>query len=342
MADLDKLLYDVNVNCPVCAEAFRAQRVRKSALIPDGRDTDFYVRYRDFDPTDYSIWQCPSCGYANADTSFDEVNPAERHVLREALKAVQPLAVPRERDLATVMALFERAVFAARARNSHSRAAGLYLRMAWVHRREGNAADERTYLEQAFSSYLEAYQSEPFPLGKMSELTVQYLLGELARRLGRYNEAVQYFAGVTQSRDHSEPQIVNMAKEQWELTRQEAAAAEAAGPQPDEEDVAAAAEVAATAAAAATVAAASIPTDATAAPNAAQAQAQPVLAGFSILPSQLEWLQQVARHSGDRLDRSTVLQAVLAVVQTLPPERVARPTAEELWQVVRQELAGGR
>ena len=179
MVNLDKLLYDVNVTCPVCSHAFKAQRVRKSALIPDGRDTDFYVRYRDFDPTDYSVWQCPACGYANAEVSFDDVNPAERHVLREALKKIQPLTVPRERNLATVMALFERAVYSAEARNSQSRAAGLYLRMAWVHRREGNTAEERTYLAKAFDAYLDAYQHEPFPIGKMSELTVLYLLGEL-------------------------------------------------------------------------------------------------------------------------------------------------------------------
>ena len=36
MADLDKLLYDVNVTCPVCSHAFKAQRVRKSALVPAG------------------------------------------------------------------------------------------------------------------------------------------------------------------------------------------------------------------------------------------------------------------------------------------------------------------
>lgn len=372
MADLDKLLYDVNVTCPVCSHAFKAQRVRKSALIPDGRDADFYVRYRGFDPTDYSVWQCPSCSYANADTSFADVNPAERLVLRDALKDMQPLTVPRERDLDTVMALFERAIFCAEARNSRSRAAGLYLRMAWVHRREGNAAEERKYLEKAYDNYLEAYQSEPFPIGKMSELTVQYLLGELARRLGRYGEAVQYFAGVTQARDHNEPQIVNMAKDQWEIARQEAAAAEAVAeqqeePAPAEAETGEAAQAAPTAAAETGEAAPAAPTadvgaaagtiaaeaqaaaaeaaasTATAGAQAAGAsEAQPVLVGFSILPSQLEWLQQVARHSGDRLDRSTVLQAVLAVVQGLAPERVARTTAEELWQALRQELAGGR
>lgn len=350
MADLDKLLYDVNVTCPVCSHAFKAQRVRKSALVPDGRDTDFYVRFRGFDPTDYSVWQCPACGYANAESTFDDVNPAERHVLRNALQELQPLQVPRQRDLATVMALFERAVFAAEVRSSYSRAAGLYLRMAWVHRREGNAAKEREYLEKAFDNYLEAYQNEPFPIGKMSELTVLYLLGELARRLGRYNEAVQYFSAVTQTADHTEPQIVNMAKEQWELARQEAAAADAEPAAPDTAaPVTAVTEAAATAPAeAATAAAEAAATGAAAekpetpAAAAAAAAVQPVLVGFSIQPDQLEWLQQVTRQSGDRLDRSSVLQAVLAAVQTLPPERVARQTAEELTAALRQELARGR
>jgi uncharacterized protein (DUF2225 family) len=56
----------------------------------------------------------------------------------------------------------------------------------------------------------------------MSEIKLTYLIGELHRQLGDYNQALRYFSRVVEHpMKASEPQMVRTARDQWQMMREE-------------------------------------------------------------------------------------------------------------------------
>jgi uncharacterized protein (DUF2225 family) len=90
-----------------------------------------------------------------------------------------------------------------------------------MYRFEGNS-QEQVFLSHALEWYAEAYDKEGLPLGNLDEMSVQYLLGELSRRVGRYNDAIVWFSKVVSHPDRKEnPRIENLAREQWAATKEQ-------------------------------------------------------------------------------------------------------------------------
>lgn len=306
-----KLTYESEVQCPVCQRKFTVTKVRKTALQTDGRDADFNIRYRDLDANLYGVWVCPHCGYASTDQVFDQVSPAERKLLADALGRRPVPECQGVRDDAAGVAAIEQALFCAQARGGKGSAlGGLHLRMAWIYRRLGDPR-EREQLELALANYLKAYSGEPLPIGKMSGATLAYLIGELARRLGRFAEAVQYFQIAVKEGAGSEPQTVHMAREQWELAREEAASASGARP------AATAVEASPRPESAAAAPPPAVSPDP--APAVARTTRRTVSATWALYPEQLGWLKKVAAQNGHPLDPGVALRAVLEVAAAIEP-----------------------
>lgn len=319
------LTYESDAQCPVCQRKFAVTKVRKTALRTDGRDADFNIRYCDVDANLYSVWVCPQCGYAATDQVFDQVNPAERKLLADA-QAKRPVpSCQGERDDAAGIAAIEQALFCANARSGKASAlAGLHLRLAWIYRRQGDPR-EREQIELALTHYTKAYTSEPLPVGKMSSATLAYLIGELARRLGRYNEAVQYFQIAVKDATDSEPQTVNIARQQWELAREEAAPAAAAPAAIAEPPAAVAAPV-------------SGPKSPSGSPKAEVPARRTVSATLPLYPEHLAWLKKVAAQNGFPLDPGIALRAVLEAAATVDPGLVRGGGEAEIAAALREAL----
>lgn len=358
-ADLQKYFYQQEQACPVCGNKFSTTKVRKSMCAVERRDTDLYSYCTPVDPNMYSVWVCPHCGYAASDASFGEVAPAEKALLTKAL-AERPKApdLTGERDAAAAKLAMEQALFCAQARHAKSSVlAGLYLKTGWVLRAAADAR-ETAYLQQALEHYKQAYQSEALPLGKMSELTLTYLIGELARRTGNLNEAVNWFYQVVNSSDGPrEPQILNQAKEQWRAAREEAEnaaaapaatltrEAPAAAPQPEQAATEAAAFPAGVQEAAAVHAAPAVPV-ATASEEAPAQPAAPAPRGkvptaLSLYRDQVDWARRVANlcaGHNPRLDLAAVVRAVLQLAQDIEPPELEAEDEESLVGKLRAAL----
>ncbi len=212
-------LFQAEVSCPLCGRDFSLLRVRYSRLTVARRDEDFCLHYREGNPYRYWVWVCPHCGYASPETAFS--SPWRPEVLRSLLRGKKPaLDFTGERSFEVGLASFKLALFQAeRSSAPHSLRAGLALRAAWLLRVEGKEEEEPPYLRLAREEYLRALDREKFPVGKMTEETVRYMIGELSLRLGEAREAMGWFSRLAESRE-GEPKIRSLAREGWRRARE--------------------------------------------------------------------------------------------------------------------------
>lgn len=230
MADI---LYTVEKSCVMCDKKFTVTKVR-NRLSMLKQDSDFCTYYKEANPYYYSIWVCPHCGYAAQDTYFEEP-PANMAAVKTFLAGrdvkVNFCGQRTRQDAVTTykLAIF----FADMAGTLPSRQASLYLKLAWLYREGGLPDEEKAMLDQAREHYEKAFLKERTPIGNMSQITLEYLIGELLRRTGRLPEALNYLAKVVGNpQAKNEKRVLEMAREAWTLARdarKELAAAEKNG-----------------------------------------------------------------------------------------------------------------
>lgn len=218
-----KVFFEQERTCPVCERKFTLTRVRNSQCSVSKRDSDFCLYYEKVDPYLYGIWVCTNCGYAAPENIFSQLNEEEKEILKIALKGKEiKVDFSGERNLDVAMASHKLAIYFCELRHCKiSVMAGLYLKLAWLYRKANNSK-EKDYLQRSLQLYLLAYDEEPFPIGNLTELALRYLIGELYRRIGANSEAISWFNKVVSDKASKlEPKIVAMAREQWQLTKEE-------------------------------------------------------------------------------------------------------------------------
>lgn len=218
---MSEALYEKNNKCIICNNSFSSKRLRATACRIDKREEDFYTSYKGHNPMHYEILVCPHCGYAATQTSFDSLSAKEISDIKEMLSGkVIGRSFCGERTVNDALDSFKLALFMAKSRDAkNSVIAGLSLKLAWIYR-EMKDAKENDFLEYALEQYKHAYDKESLPLGNLDEISVQYLIGELSRRLDKYKEAVFWFNKAVSNPDRANnPRIEKMAREQWILAK---------------------------------------------------------------------------------------------------------------------------
>ena len=71
--DINSLLYDKTVICPVCNNSFNMKVVKTYAPRISSKDSDFLIRYQNINPLLYEVWVCPFCGYAALKSKFPKL-----------------------------------------------------------------------------------------------------------------------------------------------------------------------------------------------------------------------------------------------------------------------------
>ena len=195
-------LYTKSFTCPVCNKEFMEVLVRRSKLRQDSVDRDFRTHYKGIDTNLYEVTLCSNCGYASLNNFFDRITSKQQDMIKEKItpnyKYIEfplPLA-PQDALTRYKMALTCAQAMGAKA----SQKAIICLKMAWIYRDAKDEKSELTLLRLAYTGLKEAFTSETFPLGTMDEPTVKYLIAELARRLGEFDEALRMIGDVITSR----------------------------------------------------------------------------------------------------------------------------------------------
>jgi uncharacterized protein (DUF2225 family) len=226
MSRLDTVLYDKKFTCAHCEYSFTSKKNRLRRSHPYKRDPDFCEYYEDQaeNPILYHVIVCPRCGYSFNEQFRKEVPPQiEQRIQEKITNNWTPKDYTGIRTIPEAVATYKLAIFTADIRKEpHCVIAGLCLRLAWLYRYQKKEKKEKRFLQLALSEYEASYQQGDYVRAGMSEIKLTYLIGELHRQLGDYNQALRYFSRVVEHpMKASEPQIVRMARDQWQMMREE-------------------------------------------------------------------------------------------------------------------------
>ncbi len=216
-ADERSLIYDKTYTCPVCDNHFSAKIMKTGKAKLVGTDKDLRPTYEGIDAVKYDVQLCPGCGYAALSRFFPNVTPGQAKMIRESISKNVRLR-PYDGEIYTYEDAMERykltLVNAVVKKARASEKAYICLKSAWLIRgyleyleqtgdnvqdKKALRAQEEEYLLNAFNGFVEARQSETFPMCGMDEITVDYLLAELAFRFKKYDVASKLVATILTS-----------------------------------------------------------------------------------------------------------------------------------------------
>ena len=233
------ILFEKTYTCPCCDKEFKAKTVRTGKVKLESADTDLRPKYQLVDALKYDAIVCPTCGYAALNRFFNYLAAMQRKMIREQISAnfkgleengailSYDDAIARHK-LALVNTIVKKGKTSERAYTC--------LKLAWVIRGKAESlpketpdyenvvkqlkAEEDELLLNAYEGFTQAFMKENFPICGMDELTSSYLVADLARRSGKYEEALRWISKVITAREANE-RIKNKARELKELIREE-------------------------------------------------------------------------------------------------------------------------
>lgn len=231
----EDLLFDKTFTCPVCDAEFHSKMIRTGKVKLLSADTDLRPKYQMVDSLKYDALVCPKCGYAALSRFFKFMLPAQAKLIRENISknfsGIETSGNTYSYDDAIVrhqLALANAVVKKAKT----SEKAYTCLKMAWLCRGKAETlpketenydqvikelqVEEKELLKNAYEGFLAAFSKETFPMCGMDEITVTYLVADLARRIGRYEESSRWISRVLTSREANE-RIKNKARDIKEL-----------------------------------------------------------------------------------------------------------------------------
>ncbi|MCX7922923.1 MAG: DUF2225 domain-containing protein [Clostridia bacterium] len=219
---MDSNLYNKAVACPVCSKETEVTKVKAKASKVLTRDSDFCVHYEGINPLFYDIWVCEHCGYAAQSEKFEQISTKDVNVVKQTIgKLWHQRKFSGERSVDKAIETFKLALYNLQVRKAKSsELARICMRIAWLYRMK-NDAKEKEFLNFALRCYSETYESERFPVDKLDENTCMYIIGELNRRVGNYNDATKWFSRLISSPDaRKNPTLLETAREQFQLTKE--------------------------------------------------------------------------------------------------------------------------
>lgn len=212
----EECLFPKTYKCPICDNEFKSLAVRAGKLRSVGQDDDLRPLYKDVDPIKYDAIVCPKCGYGALSRYFNHVMPTQGKTLRKEVQAKF-----KGMDFGTDLYTYDEAITHYKmvlmcdviGGVKNSRKAYTCLKLAWVIRGklekeepkmtpeecEVLRKEEMECIENAYEGYQMAFSMESFPMSGMDEMTLSYLIAELAFRLEKYRESLQMLSNVIAS-----------------------------------------------------------------------------------------------------------------------------------------------
>lgn len=212
------LIYDKTFTCPVCDQEFTSKIMKSGKAKLIGTDNDLRARYEGIDAVKYDVEVCPHCGYAALSRYFSGLTDTQVKMIREKVSAKVHVSPFTDETYSYEQAVERYKLALVCAVVKHSRAsekAYICLKSAWLFRgyresllEEGNGDEElltkletqeEEYLQNAYKGFVDARQSEGYPMCGMDEITVDYLLAVLAARFKKFDVSSRLVASILAS-----------------------------------------------------------------------------------------------------------------------------------------------
>ena len=210
-------LYEKAYTCPVCGADFSSKVMKSGKAKLVGADQDLRPKYDVIDSTKYDVVLCPVCAYGALASSFAHISQGQTKLIRENISANAKINFYHDEIYSYEEALerYELALACAVVKRAKaSEKAYICLKTGWLLRGyaenlkdveqppmsvEELEQQENEYLENAYKGFMDARQSETFPMCGMDELTMDYLLAALALRFQHYDVAGRLLTSVLTS-----------------------------------------------------------------------------------------------------------------------------------------------
>ena len=212
------LIFDKTFTCPVCGENFTSKIMKTGKARLLGTDQDLRARYDGIDAVKYDVILCPHCGYAALNRYFSNLSRVYVKLIKENISDKVQMHT-YEDDIYSYEEAIERyklCLANAVVKRAHaSEKAYICLKSGWLMRgyqeylEESGDTDmarlrevktmEEAYLKNAYTGFIEALQSEGFPMCGMDEITVDFLIAVLAFRFQKYDVASRMVATILTS-----------------------------------------------------------------------------------------------------------------------------------------------
>lgn len=213
-------LYSIKVICSNCEQEFETSRVRPSLKKAIRRDADFCSYYRNENPDYYVVRVCPACGFASTENSADKLTDRQRKAFAEQVGSRwRPRDFGGPRSWETALETYKLALICAQSIDDKERIiASILHHIAWLHRYRGETEQEQRFLRYALDEYIKVFEREGVA---GSDARLMYLIGELNRRVGQFNEAVKWFSRVVNDQKIMDAAMIRASREQWSLLREQ-------------------------------------------------------------------------------------------------------------------------
>ncbi|MFC7687869.1 DUF2225 domain-containing protein [Ureibacillus sp. GCM10028918] len=218
--------YEKKVECLCCNKTFPTTKIRTKLVKIESTDTDFCPTYSESSVSAlyYNVFVCEHCGFSFTEDFTKYFAPGvKEQILQQISKKWVQRSYHHERSLSQALETYKLAfVCGTIKKEKFVTLAGLALRVAWIYRRLQNDNQEQRFLKIARDQYIESYSTEDYASTQMSSTRVIYMVAELSRRIGDIELATRYYSKIIENqRIGGEAKVIEMAKEQWQLVREE-------------------------------------------------------------------------------------------------------------------------
>lgn len=217
-SDLEYLLYNKSVCCPVCHTTFAAKQIRFSKLKLVKRDTDLRMHYKQLDPTLFNVFICPKCHYANLAQDFDKIAPS-----------IDPSSfsteeIPNSSQLTELELAIENYKLVLQClkklNSTPDKIARIYLYLAWLYEDAEKETIAKEMRQEALTYFKQAYNKSS--VSNSSQIhQIIYLIAELSLQLGNKKDAYDFFQHLIREKDAS-PWLVKLARDRFYVLREKA------------------------------------------------------------------------------------------------------------------------
>lgn len=213
-------LYSIKVQCIHCEHEFETSRVRPSFKKAYRTDTDFCSYYKSENPDYYVVRICPSCGFASTENSMIKLNDKQRSAFQTQIASRwESRDFGGRRSLEEALETYKLGLLCAQIIGERERIiASLLHHIAWLYRYQENQEQESRFLRHSLESYIRVFELEGVGA---NDAKLLYLIGEIHRRLGQYQEAVQWFARVVQDQKIVDAAMIRASREQWRVASEQ-------------------------------------------------------------------------------------------------------------------------
>lgn len=231
----EDFIFDKTHTCPVCDNEFKSKSIKTGKVKLLGADSDLRPKYQLVDSLKYDAIVCPSCGYSALNRFFNYMTAPQAKLIKEQI-TVNFRGIENNGEIYTYDEAIARHklvlvnTIVKKAKNSER--AYTCLKIAWLLRGKAETlpadtdnydqeiaklkSEEDEFIYNAYEGFTTAFSKEMFPMCGMDENTVTYLVADLARRCGKFDEAGRWISKVLIARDANE-RIKSKARDLKEL-----------------------------------------------------------------------------------------------------------------------------